>query len=219
MHRPRAGTTVTERTPSSPQQLAGAVAALDALAERYAMLERHALDAPGRTVARRDHMRAISSRFPGALRELDCIGLDGVRRRAATVDALRERLAGSGDVSALADPEHAWIRYSIELVRRLRAALAIKAWLAVSGSDPESADARPRLRAWYADAAGGADSAIDAASDGELDDLLARIGSPPGGQVQQLAYRDAARALGVSVETLKRTLYPRPDSDPETHNE
>jgi hypothetical protein len=172
--------------------------ALAALIQRYEMLERHALSVPGRTPERRDSMREISARFPGALRELDCIGLDGVVERGAAVRQIFD-LARRGDTRRLDDPDAAWIRYAIELLPRLREVLRIKSWLAHNAANALTSEARARLHAWYAETTGG----------GVLDDeLIDRVAAPPGGQVQQIAYGDAARALGVGVDELKRALYP-----------
>jgi hypothetical protein len=167
---------------------------LDALIVRYELLEGVATAPQERTPERRDQMRAVASRFPGALRELDAIGLRGVRDRGAGARALREEIASTGSTAVLESPAYLWARCAIELTRRLRAILEIKSWLAehAQGRNLGSADTRDELRAWYPDAD---------------DDLLDRIALPPGGHAQQVAYEDAARALGVEVDELKRTLY------------
>lgn len=173
--------------------------AVAALLRRYEMLEQHGRALPGRTAERRDSMRAISTQFPGALRELDCIGLDGVLVRGDAVRQILGRVR-DGDATRLDDPDAAWIRYMIELVPRLREVLRIKAWLAHNAANVLTSDARVRLHAWYAETTGAGD--LD-------DDLIDRIAAPAGGQLQQIAYHDAARALGVDVDELKRVLYPK----------
>jgi len=143
-------------------------------------------------------MRAISAQFPGALRELDCIGLHGVLARGDAVRQIFDRIRNGEE------PElDAWITYAIELFPRLHDVLRIKAWLAHNAANVLTSDARGRMRAWYADTTGGED--LD-------EELVERIAAPPGGQVQQIAYHDAARALGVGVGEMKQALYPETES-------
>lgn len=167
---------------------------LSQLLARYDALDRVALGEPGRTAQRRDQLRDVAARFPGALRELDAIGVDGVRARRATVAALLDEVRATGSTSAVARSEHDWVRATLALMPRLRLVLDIKAWLAehAPGQGLAAAGARERVRACYPDAD---------------DDLLDRIASPPKRQVQQVAYQDAARDLGVDVDQLKRILY------------
>ncbi|RMH39782.1 MAG: hypothetical protein D6689_15655 [Deltaproteobacteria bacterium] len=196
---------MTDRTAPSASRRRGAASAdahalagaLRELAERYAWLERHAMDPPGRTPERRDGMRRLSSRHPGALRELDAIGVDGVRRRAEAVRAALARAEAGEPVDLAADL--AFARCAIALVPRLRDVLAIKRRIATAGVDVRAPAGRATLRAWYHRRTGRdlPDARID------------EIASPPGGQVQQLAYRDAARELGLTVDRLKAILYPR----------
>lgn len=187
---------------------ADAVHELASLVERYQLLAEHAADPPGRTVERRDRMRVISSRFPGALRELDCIGVEGIARRSVEAKQALVGVLEGGDVGLGTSPT--WIRALIELQPRLREVLRIKRFLAVRGLRAGSVDARRALTAWYDQPAGGGDP-------GECrmpsDNYLRRVGAPPRGQVQQVAYEDAARALDMTPEELKLCLYPTAADD------
>ena len=155
-------------------------------------------------------MRIISARFPGALRELDCIGTQGVARRGAQAQrALDDALVGGGVAVATTWP--LWMRGLVELQPRLREVLRIKRFLAERGLRAGSVDARRALAAWYDQPAGGGDP-VDYRT--PSDDYLRRVGAPPRGQVQQVAYEDAARALGMTPEDLKRCLYPEASDEP-----
>jgi len=189
---------------------ADAVDELASLVERYQLLAAHAADPPGRTTARRDRMRIISARFPGALRELDCIGVEGVARRGAQAQGVLQQALESGDVVLATWPT--WMRGFVALQPRLREVLRIKRFLATRGLRAGSVDARRALAAWYDQPAGGGDPVDYRAPS---DDYLRRVGAPPRGQVQQVAYEDAAHALGMTPEELKECLYPNaPDETP-----
>ena len=169
------------------------LSALDDLVDRYRALDEVATSAPSRTRARRDQLRAVAARHPAALRELEAVGLVAVRARAAAVVALRERLRADREAASLGEAP-SWLLALLALLPRLRTVLGVKAWLAARATDGGlgSEDARRAVRSCYPDAD---------------DALLDRIASPPGGQVQQVAYEDAARALAIDVAELKRTLY------------
>jgi hypothetical protein len=221
MTRRRSGKTASGRNAAARSQrerkrepsAAGLARDLDALACRYRLLEQYALGPPGRTPARRDLIRAISSEFPGALRELDQLGLDAIRSRAAVVARLRDELARGAGVNIVGDPRRAWIRYLIALTPRLRQVLAIKRWLAHNPARAASPHLlRASVRAWYAARGDGERVPGDELPD---DDLIDRVRRPAGGQVQQVAYRETARALGISVAELKRVIFSEasPDDD------
>ncbi len=195
---------------------------LDELAstiERYRSLQSHAADEPGRTVARRDRMRAIARRFPGAFRELDSIGEDGVAKRRARAEDIARALATELRVSpALAEidaPDAMWLRAVLEVQPRLREVLRVKKWLAFDGGDVTAADTRERLEAWYADEAGEGDPGACAVPD---EPTLAAIASPPDGHVQRVAFERAAAALGVDAGDLASALYAElsDDDDPDS---
>lgn len=172
---------------------------LAALVERYEMLLAYAAAEPGRTPVRRDSIRALSVRFPGALRELDGLGVDVIARRSARARELLER--------AETDPEPElplWARCVVELTPRLREVLRIKRWLARRRAPRDGAEVGAALAAWYDRQPGGHDPAITPAPALEL---VEQVAAPPGGQVQRLAYEGAARALGLEVAELKRELY------------
>ena len=201
--------TSTESALAEARALAGLIDELASLVERYQHLERFAAGAPGRTPERRALMRVISGRFPGALRELERAGLAEVRRRGAGARALLEGLVaharGAPALDRLASPEHAAVRGALAVQPRLREALRLKRWLAEAAPDAGTGDLAARMRAWYGQPAGPRDAGAWPVPD---DDFLAAVATPPGGQVQQIAYRAAARALGVEVSDSSARCIP-----------
>jgi len=87
-----------------------------ALLEKYDLLLGLHAGEPGRTVARRDAMRAVAARFPGALREWDELSKAVLAARRAHVAMLIAEVdAGATSLaSAIADAEP-WLRYALEL--------------------------------------------------------------------------------------------------------
>lgn len=163
------------------------------LAEKYRLLETLRRGEPGRTEARRDAIRAIAERFPGAMREWDEVSLDELVRRRAEVERVLVALAGDGGVAVaralLAAPERAFIGYASELHERLRAALEVKRWLAGRAIGDELArEAERRF---------GIGSA-----------RLSELASPAGGRMTEAIHREVAALFGVTVEALKAELYP-----------
>ena len=175
------------------------------LVERYRHLCEHAAAQPGRTAARRDHMRTISARFPGALRELDSIGLAAVKKRGTIASQCLARLLEQGPAALPTLPT--WMIALVELQPRLREVLRIKRFLAERQLLAGSSAARQAVAAWYATNAGGRDPGTARAPEPER---MRRIGAPPGGQVQQVAYDEAARALDMTSDELKRCIYDDP---------
>lgn len=96
--------------------------ALRALLEKYDLLLGLHAGEPGRTVERRDAMRAVAARFPGALREWDQLPqavLAARRTRVASIVATALP-GGAGQLPEDAEP---WLRYSLELHGTLRSLL------------------------------------------------------------------------------------------------
>jgi hypothetical protein len=96
---------------------------LHELLEKYDLLLRLHADAPGRSPARREAMRAVATRFPGALREWDKLPQpELLRRRNYLAELLR-----AAERDALAVPElraaEAWLLYTLDLHRCLRVLL------------------------------------------------------------------------------------------------
>jgi hypothetical protein len=95
---------------------------LRALLEKYDLLLALHAGEPGRTVERRDAMRAIAARFPGALREWDQLPKPVLSSRRARVAALISAVETAGGEPLPVDAEP-WLRYSLELHGALRSLL------------------------------------------------------------------------------------------------
>ncbi len=178
------------------RSVAAALTRLADLLEKYRLLDRLSRGEPGRTVERRDAMRAIADRFPAAMREWDEAPAAELGRRRGEIervlDLILADLDGGRGLAALAAPERAWIRWSGELHERLRALLAVKRWLAGREvSDGIAAEAARRF-------------GIDRAR-------LEAIAAPPGGRVAAIAYAETAAAHEVTVDEIKAFLFPKED--------
>jgi hypothetical protein len=158
--------------------------------EKYRLLEALRRGEPGRTVARRDAMRAIAARFPAALREWDEAPLEEIARRRAEAEATLADLVARGEAALprLSGGDRDWLRYSMSVHARLRA-LRVKRWIAGRKLTPSLAeDARRALD-------------VDRAE-------LEAIASPPGRRVSEGVYRQVAAEHGVTVDQLKAALFP-----------
>lgn len=98
--------------------------ALRELLEKYdLMLELHA-GKPGRTLLRRDAMRQVATRFPGALREWEKLPqLELVRRRHLVAELIFQARGDATRILAGLQSTEPWLRYSLEFHERLRALL------------------------------------------------------------------------------------------------
>lgn len=141
----------------------------------------------------RDDLRALSSRYPGALAEIDRLPLGVLESRLAEVEALRDR----DDASVDALPT--WVRGWIGVHRGLRGALAIKEWL--RGRRTLDADTRAALDAALA-AMRHADEARAWA------DAFDVIAAPPRGRLVDVVLDRVARELALERETLRALLWP-----------
>jgi hypothetical protein len=162
-----------------------AVQLLD-LVDKYRLLEALHAGEPGRTIARRDAIRAVADRFPAAMREWDELPAEEITRRRAAVEALAADPAGA--LARLAAPELAWVRYAADLHERLRAALRVKRWLAGRAVTDELAGEAARR------------FGLDRAS-------LAAVAAPHNGRFTDQIYRDIAEIHHVTVAELKRALF------------
>jgi hypothetical protein len=98
---------------------------LRALLDKYDLLLGLHAGEPGRTVARRDAMRAVAARFPGALREWDELPPAVLAARRARVEALLAKVdPGATPLSSALAAAEPWLRYSLELHAALRALLS-----------------------------------------------------------------------------------------------
>lgn len=95
------------------------------LLEKYdSLLTLHAGE-PGRTLDRRDALRAVAVRFPGALREWEELPLAELMRRRQRIAELLAVTEAEGSQAASALAEHEpWLRYGLELHACLRALLS-----------------------------------------------------------------------------------------------
>ena len=175
--------------PVGPRRQLGAD--LQDLVEKYELLDLLTRGGPGRTVERRDAIRAITKRFPGAMREWDDAPAAELDRRREAAHYLRRIFAEdpAAAEALLALPEHACLRYAIDLHARLRAALVVKRWLR---GRPVSDDLAATAKR---------DFGVDRAR-------VECISAPPGGRYTQVVYAELAAAHGVSVEELKAALFP-----------
>jgi hypothetical protein len=136
----------------------------------------------------RARMAALATRFPGALRELDDLELDEIRRRLVALDHV---LHSGSD----AEP---WMEAVALFHAMTRGALCAKRWLA----GRKHVDAK--LRRAYADAVEGLPFPEDARA--WVHDL-ARIASPPGGRVSNVVLARLALELGTSARGAKRLVF------------
>jgi hypothetical protein len=138
----------------------------------------------------RGRMAELATRFPGALRELDDLDLDEIRRR---VDALERALAGD-------EPER-WIAAVARFHALTRGALCAKRWLGKRREIDASVqaaylDATPRLEypddahAWSAD--------------------LRLIASPPRGRITHAVLARVAVELGTNEDEVRRMIFGMP---------
>lgn len=183
---------MTQRLHDDARDAAGA---LSAMVDKYRMLDELGGGEPGRTVGRRDAMRAIAARFPAALREWDEAPPEEIRRRRGLVDGAQARVLGGESVEAALDGEEmAFARFGAAVHERLRRALEVKRWLAGRALSPSL----------VTEAAGR--FAVDAAT-------VAMIAAPPSGRVSEEIYCAVAIEHGVTVSSLKRALFPLPHRD------
>ena len=128
----------------------------------------------------------LAREFPGALRELDELGLDVIRERIAA-------LALAEDDEARDAP---WMHAQVGFHRLARGALAVKRWLGGRPLTPaiEDAFARalPKLSAEIA----------------PWSTSLAAIAKPPRGRVLDLVYMRLAVELGVDPDAARAAVMP-----------
>ena len=182
-------------------------ALLAELADKYEALATLGAGQPGRTLVRRDAMRAIASRFPAALREWDEAPAGAIAARQAEVEALLETAADAPDeaaVAALLVAAPGWLRHGAALHPLLRDVLAVKRWLAGQGKRGERSAGGRVVTPALADAF----TAWRALHPGWVGiELLPEVLAPPGGHVAELAFLEVARRHGVSVADVKHALF------------
>jgi hypothetical protein len=168
--------------------------ALEELRAKYVeMLAMRAEHASGTEDAEavRPRMAELAARFPGALREIDDLELDEIRRR---VSALGEVLGGERE------PEP-WMAAVARFHELTRGALCAKRWLA--GRKRVDASVQAAFERAVADLAFPEDARRWAHD-------LARVASPPRGRVTDLVFSRLARELGRSERDTRRLVFGAP---------
>ena len=132
-----------------PAQTPELITLLGELLEKYDLLIALHAGEPGRTVARRDALRTVAQRFPGALREWDKVPPDALARRRARIATLLAQAADAKDESARIDQSalEPWLRYSLELHGCLRALLRARKAQATQRGRRISDDAYAKIAA------------------------------------------------------------------------
>ncbi len=136
-------------------------------------------------------MSDLAARFPGALRELDALPLDAIRRR---LDALEGVLASQGP----ADP---WMEAIALFHALMRGALVAKRWLA--GRKVVQASTAADFEAALATLPFSADAGAWVAD-------LARVASPPRGRVADAVLERLAQTLQLTVGEARRLTFGGP---------
>jgi hypothetical protein len=168
-------------------------AAIAVLRDKYLEMQRLRIEhAAGDAEDPRPRLRALSARFPGALRELDQLPMEQIEQRLATLHAVLER----------AQPAPEWIGLQLAYHGWMRAVLCVKRIAA--GSDTVGADAvlaelparyRPEPHEPPLDA-------IDRAA-------IVAILDPVDGRLNPWVYARVARDYGVEPEAVGRALFLR----------
>lgn len=154
--------------------------ALQALHAKYVeMLRMRDLDAAGDPADPRPAMRALASRFPGALREIDELPRDVITAR---IDAIARALASSG--------HEPWMLALSRYHACLRVALRIRRTI------PERTVAAARALG---------DPEVDALDDASL----AAIVRPPHGRLNRAVLAIVARELGSTAGAIESLLASR----------
>jgi hypothetical protein len=156
---------------------------------------------------RRQAMRELAARFPGALREWDALSRETLEERLRQVEALRAAPGALDDLPP-------WLAATLELHDTLRELLRVRrAWTerARSGSSA-SPDGKGRpsgeieaFRDWYVTIFQPCWTATYL-----TDERIRAILTPPGGRLSEVAYVFAAERCGTSVAAVKASLYHEP---------
>lgn len=136
----------------------------------------------------RADMVALASRFPGALREIDELPIDELRRR---IDELTAALADASRVTA-------WMTAQMRFHALTRGALCAKRWLAgrkqVDAGVIAAFERASAELCWPDDARAWADD-------------LARIAAPPRGRVTDLVFERIAAELSISTTEARKLVF------------
>jgi hypothetical protein len=198
------------------------LARLSQLADKYDLLIALSRGTPGRTAERRAAMQALSSRFPGALREWDTQPLSELVRRRMVVRTLLLEAAAQ-PFPALFEKSEAWLRYAVDLHFHLREVLRLRRFLVLlrrrqrsgqgAGDPPIEDDTLSACQRFYEREGQPVFSFRLTAA------RLRHIESPPGGRLQSVAYADVAEHHGVSIDAIKDALFEPAERSKEVHGE
>lgn len=182
------------------------LAQLRELLDKYDLLLALSAGEPGRTLARRDAMRTIAQRFPGAMREWDQLPhSELVRRRTHLATLLAE--CAEAPAPEPDEPDEPWLRFGALLHAELRALLAIRRMLIEKRSEwPERHEAPP---AQLLEAARISCTTVGAPGLAQrlTASMLTAIAVRPGARLSELAYQAVADQHGVSVAAVKQALF------------
>ena len=128
-------------------------------------------------------LRRLADEFPGALRELDLLGLVEIERRVRILEA-----PAGGD--------EAWVAWIDAYHALMREALAIKRARSARARGDGGDRGSPSDDGGHSDAGGG-DRAFAAA-----------VTRPPGGRLTVLVLRELARRFGVPAAQISAVLFP-----------
>jgi hypothetical protein len=136
----------------------------------------------------RETLRALAERHPGALRELDTLGLPELQRRARMARA-----------AAAGGPREPWMGWITSFHRLMAAALLVKG---------EAAQGR-RARTAPVELSPSLPGRASATAGFTLDEaLVATLAHPPGGRLLPLVMAELARRFGVDARELAEALFP-----------
>lgn len=178
----------------------------EALIEKYRLmlamrLEREALEAQGilkftgeASEQRRAANKALSRRFPGALKELDRLGSAVLENKLEALEQL-----GPGDKNF-----PLWAKISFDYHHLLAEALAVKRWLAYRKRKlavlEETLEAFRALNGKHYDLAHWPE-----VSDAEY--LLQQITNPPGGRLSQLVWEVLQERFSLTIQEMQAMTF------------
>lgn len=185
-----------------PERRLVGLAQLHELLDKYDLLLALSAGEPGRSVARRDAIRLIAQRFPGAMREWDELPhAELVRRR----EHVARRLA---DGVPQSDDDEPWLRFALLLHAELRALLAVRHLLIERKQDPPPPEQLLELARARCQSAGATGLAQRLTAT-----MLTGIAARPGARLSELAYQAVADEHGVSVTVVKEAIFAPPSDE------
>jgi hypothetical protein len=164
-----------------------------ALRDKYLELQRLRVEhEAGDREDPRPRLRALSARFPGALRELDELPMEQIAARLATLQAVLARTEAAPAWVALQLGYHGW----------MRAALCIKRIAAERSAIDADAVLTELASRYHPDAHEPPLTAIDRAA-------VVEVLAPAQGRLNPWVFARVARDHGVEPEIVQRALFTR----------